>query len=74
MDSLTQFDAINIENCLGQNPFSETPIDTGQQLQLSQRLQNTSLSLNRKIAYILPTEYHEVIDYLDGIRRTKPLS
>lgn len=72
MDSLTQFDAINIENCLGQNPFSEPPIDKEKQMQLSQRLQNTPLSLNRNIAYILPTEYQAVMDYLDGIRRTKP--
>lgn len=72
MDSLTQFDAINIENCLGENPFSEPPIDPEKQLQLSRRLQGASLTLNRDIAYILPTEYDAVMDYLDGIRRTKP--
>lgn len=72
MDSLTQFDAINIENCLGENPFSEAPIDPEKQLQLSRRLQGASLTLNRDGAYILPTEYNAVMDYLDGIRRTKP--
>lgn len=72
MDSLTQFDAINIENCLGENPFSEAPIDPEKQLQLSMRLQSASLTLNRDAAYILPTEYNAVMDYLDGIRRTKP--
>jgi hypothetical protein len=71
MDSLTQFDAINIENCLEQNPFSEAPIDPEKQLQLSKWLQGTSLTLNRDAAYILPTEYNAVMDYLDGIRRTK---
>ena len=72
MDSLTQFDAINIENCLGAHPFAESPIDPEKQRQLTRRLQVASLSLNRDAACILPAEYNAVMDYLDGIRRTKP--
>lgn len=72
MDALTQYDAINIESCLGANPFSESPIDADRQHTLSQRLQNASLSTSRDIQYILPGEYDAIMDYLDGVRQAKP--
>lgn len=72
MDALTQYDAINIERCLGANPFSEPPIDAEKQRILSQRLQGASLSVSREMQYILPGEYDAIMDYLDGVRRAKP--
>ncbi len=72
MDALTQYDAVNIESCLGANPFADQPIDAEKQRTLSQRLQGTSLSVSREIQYILPGEYDAIMDYLDGVRRAKP--
>lgn len=72
MDALTQYDAVNIESCLGANPFSEPPIDAEKQRTLSQRLQSASLSVSREIQYILPGEYDAIMNYLDGVRRSKP--
>lgn len=72
MDALTQFDAINIENCLGANPFSKQPIDTEKQSYLHIRLRDDSLSTSRELKYILPGEYEAILNYLDGLQRTKP--
>lgn len=72
MDALTQFDAIDIESCLGNNPFAEPPISQEKQQLLSQRLQAASLSTSREIKYILPGEYDAIMDYLGGARRAKP--
>lgn len=69
---LTQADAINIRNCYGSNPFSEQPINENQRRQLSSRLSECGLSLNRDIHYVLPAEYNKIMDYLDGFSRTMP--
>lgn len=72
VSALTQADAINIRNCYGRNPFSEQPINENQQWQLSSRLSERGLSINRDVQYVLPTEYEKVMDYLDGFSRTMP--
>ncbi len=72
MSALTQADAINIRNCYGSNPFSAQPISESLQQQLSVRLSERGLSLNRDIRYVLPPEYSKVKDYLDGFSRTVP--
>lgn len=72
VSTLTQADAINIRNCYGSNPFSEQPIDESRQRQLSVRLAERGLSLNRDIQYVLPSEYDKVMDYLDRLSRTMP--
>lgn len=70
--SLSQYDVISIRNCYGPNPFSEIPIGEGMQRELSYRLSERGLTLNRDIRYILPSEYEKVMRYLDGISRTMP--
>ena len=72
VSTLTQADAINIRNCYGSNPFSEQPIDESRQRQLSVRLSERGLILNRDIQYVLPSEYDKVMDYLGGLSRTMP--
>lgn len=72
LSSLTQFDAINIRNCYGKQPFCEPPISTDAQQYLTRRLEEHRLSLNRKVRYVLPSEYEQVLDYLDGITRKPP--
>lgn len=72
VSALTQFDAINIRNCYGDNPFAEQPISTEQQQYLSKRLSECRLTTNRDIKYILPSEYTKILDYMDGLSRTIP--
>lgn len=72
VSDLTQFDAINIRNCYGENPFGKQPIEEVKQQQLSRHLAEHGLSLNRDIAYVLPSEYEKLMDYLDGFSRTIP--
>lgn len=70
--ALTQFDLININNCYGSQPFSEPPISIEQQHRLSCQLNERGLSLNRELQYILPSEYEQLQDYLDGLTPKKP--
>lgn len=70
--SLSQYDVISIRNCYGSNPFSEIPIGEGMQRELSYRLSERGLTLNRDTRYVLPSEYKKVMRYLDGISRTMP--
>lgn len=72
VSGLTQFDAINIRNCYGENPFHEQPIHSREQELLSSRLKELGISLNRDVSYVLPSEYDKVINYLDGLSRTVP--
>ena len=72
LSSLTQFDAINIRNCYGKNPFAESPIEPEAQKYLSEMLTKRGLSLNRELCYVLPSEYNRILDYLDGFTRTVP--
>lgn len=72
VSALTQADAINIRNCYGNNPFSEQPIEESKQHQLSARLEEYGLSLNRDVKYVLPSEHEKIMDYLDGLSRTMP--
>lgn len=72
VSALTQFDAINIRNCYGSNPFAESPISMEQQQYLSKMLSERGLTTNRDIRYILPSEYTKALDYMDGLSRTMP--
>ena len=72
VSDLTQFDVMNIRNCYGTNPFSEAPIGLKQSITLSARLSERGLTLNREPKYVLPSEYNKLMDYLDGLSRTKP--
>lgn len=72
VSALTQFDAINIRNCYGSNPFVEQPISPEQQRYLSKRLSERGLTTNRDIRCILPSEYTKALDYMDGLSRTMP--
>lgn len=72
VSALTQFDAINIRNCYGSNPFAEPPISMEQQQYLSKMLSERGLTTNRDIRYILPSEYTKALDYMDGLSRTMP--
>lgn len=72
VSALTQFDAINICNCYGANPFAEQPITVEQQHYLSKKLSERGLTTNRDIRYILPSEYTKALDYMDGLSRTMP--
>lgn len=72
VSTLTQYDVISIRNCYGPNPFSEKPIGEGMQQQLSRRLSERGLTLNRDIKYILPSEYQKLMRYFDGISQTMP--
>ena len=72
VSTLTQFDAINIRNCYGKQPFSEPPINTDAQQYLTGRLAERGLTLNREVCYVLPSEYNQLLDYLDGMTRQLP--
>jgi len=72
VSTLTQYDAINIRNCYGKNPFSEAPISEDLQENLSKRLAEHNIALNRELQYVLPSEYEKVLNYLDGFSRTMP--
>ena len=70
--ALTQFDFINIKNCYGNQPFLENPISAEQQQNLSRQLKEHGLTLSRNIQYVLPSEYEQLRDYLDGLTPVKP--
>lgn len=72
IESLTQYDVINIRNCFGKNPFSEVPIGKDAQNYLAERLSIQGLTLNRDIQYVLPSEYDMLLRYMDGFTRTVP--
>ena len=72
VSTLTQFDAINIRNCYGPNPFAGPVIDYEQQQVLSRRLDQLGLSLNRELPYVLVSEYNSLLNYLDGLTHTTP--
>lgn len=70
--ALTQFDFINIKKCYGNQPFLENPISAEQQQNLSRQLKEHGLTLSRDIQYVLPSEYEQLRDYLDGLTPVKP--
>ena len=72
VSTLTQFDAITIRNCYGKQPFSEPPINTDAQKYLTGRLAERGLTLNCEVCYVLPSEYNQLLDYLDGMTRQLP--
>jgi len=72
VSTLTQFDAINIRNCYGPNPFAGPVIDHEQEQVLSRRLDQLGLSLNRELPYVLVSEYNSLLNYLDGLTHTTP--
>ncbi len=72
ISTLSQYDAMNIRNCYGENPFGEAPISEEQRNYLSKKLQAFQLSINRDIPYVLPSEYGKILDYLDGLSHSVP--
>ena len=72
VSTLTQFDAINIRNCYGPNPFSGQTISKEQQQYLAHKLTECNLSINRDIEYVLTFEYDKLLDYMDGLTKSMP--
>lgn len=72
MENLTQYDAVNIKNCYGPNPFGGPLIGPAQQEKLSSLIQGSGYSLNRDVQYVQVPEYEELINYLSGFTRRMP--